>query len=95
MRPNIKIVKRDEVFDQHYAAYIAINPLLVELFDRQLMIFLTDRKNPTVKDHSLNWAMQGKRAFSITKDIRVVYIETNETFLFLDVGTHEQVYKQR
>jgi mRNA-degrading endonuclease YafQ of YafQ-DinJ toxin-antitoxin module len=96
MRSNIiKTLKRDEIFDRHYAERIAVDLTLAELFDSQLAIFLTDRENPKINDHHLSWGMQGKRAFSITKDIRVVYVETDETFLFLDIGTHKQVYKQR
>ncbi len=33
------------------------------------------------------------RAFSVTGDIRIVYFEINdESVLFLDIGTHNQVY---
>jgi mRNA-degrading endonuclease YafQ of YafQ-DinJ toxin-antitoxin module len=32
--------------------------------------------------------MKGKRAFSIAGDVRVVYEETDEAYIFLDVGSH-------
>ena len=36
--------------------------------------------------------MDGKRAFSITADIRVIYIETDDAIIFVDFGSHAQVY---
>lgn len=37
--------------------------------------------------------MAGKRAFWITGDIRVVYRVRGDTVYFLDIGTHNQVYR--
>lgn len=34
------------------------------------------------------------RAFSINNEYRVVYKEKKDVFVFLDVGTHEQVYQR-
>lgn len=50
------------------------------------------RENP-INDHSLAGSLVGKRAFSITGDIRVIYHEADQYYEFLDVGTHSQVYK--
>jgi mRNA-degrading endonuclease YafQ of YafQ-DinJ toxin-antitoxin module len=42
-------------------------------------------------DHSLTGTMKGPRAFSIVGDVRLVYRETNEYYVFLDIGSHNQV----
>jgi addiction module RelE/StbE family toxin len=44
-------------------------------------------------DHALKGKMKGKRAFSITDDVRVIYVESDNVFVFLDIGSHNQVYK--
>jgi len=44
-------------------------------------------------DHALTGKLAGKRAFSIAGDIRVIYVEFDDFIVFLDIGTHNQVYK--
>ncbi len=43
-------------------------------------------------NHPLRGQMGLYRAFSIRDDLRVVYFETPEYFLFLDMGPHDEVY---
>ncbi len=55
------------------------------------------RKNPfdpSLKNHALKGSMQGKRAFSVTGDVRIIFEEYQDYILvvMLDVGTHNQVY---
>lgn len=54
-------------------------------------------KNPldkTLKNHPLKGRLIGKRAFSVTGDMRVIFEEYDGYLLviMLDVGTHNQVY---
>ena len=44
-------------------------------------------------DHALTGKLAGKRAFSIAGDIRVIYVELEDAIVFLDVGSHNQVYR--
>lgn len=43
-------------------------------------------------DHALTGKLAGKRAFSMAGDIRIIYIELEDSIVFLDIGTHNQVY---
>ena len=61
-------------------------------FFSRTRLFEKDPSNPTLKDHALSGHLKGYHAFSITGDIRVVYIIHNETAYFVDIGTHNQVY---
>jgi mRNA-degrading endonuclease YafQ of YafQ-DinJ toxin-antitoxin module len=75
---------------RHYQQRVAKDEQLIEAFWESVETFVLD---PTlVKDHALQNVMQGKRAFSINEEYRVVYLETDDEYVFLDVGTHEQVY---
>jgi addiction module RelE/StbE family toxin len=54
-------------------------------------------KNPfdkTLRNHSLTGRLSGKRAFSITTDLRIIFEEQENYFLvlFFDIGTHNQIY---
>lgn len=66
---------------------------LRERFAERFLIFL---KNPTesiLRDHPLMGDLQGKRAFSVAGDIRVVYRFIDKGIvILLRIGTHNQVY---
>jgi len=54
-------------------------------------------KNPfytALKNHPLKGSLKGKRAFSVTGDVRIIFEEYDGYVLviMLDVGTHNQVY---
>ena len=50
-----------------------------------------ERGHP-LNDHGLVGKKLGLRAFAMSGDIRIVYAETEEAYVFLDVGSHNQVY---
>lgn len=61
-------------------------------FDERLELFSLNPTNPILRDHPLKGTKEGFRAFSVTGDIRVIYIEVYGTAYFIDIGTHNQVY---
>lgn len=65
-----------------------------ENVDEAILRFRSDPLNPVLKNHSLKGSMLGKRSFSVTGDMRVIFEEhQGYTLVFmLDVGTHNQVY---
>jgi addiction module RelE/StbE family toxin len=59
----------------------------------KIKLFVLNPKHPLLKDHKLKGEKKGLRAFHVIGDIRIVYKQiTADTVLFLDVGTHNQVY---
>lgn len=87
MRKKVQFSRR---FQGSYKARIFKDEQLTKHFWECVEAFLTDRTS--VDDHQLEGKMGKFRAFSITDDIRVVYLETADYFLFINVGTHEEVY---
>lgn len=55
-------------------------------------MFISGHRAVPINDHALTGDLQGRRAFSVTGDIRVVYIELEDKIIFLDIGSHNQVY---
>lgn len=88
----MKKIKRDRTFEIHFKERISPNELLVEQFRDSLELFIED-KNESLDDHALRGKLTGKRAFSVADDIRVIYLEQNDTIVLLDIGNHDQVYK--
>lgn len=62
-------------------------------FAVRLEAFLKNPSNPLLNDHPLSGDLFGKRAFSVTGNVRVIYrYLTKDMILLLRVGTHNQVY---
>ncbi len=88
----MKPIRFHRKFEKHYAKRVLPKPKLKKAYTERYAQFVLGVRGRPLDDHALGGNMAGKRAFSITGDMRVVYIETDEAITFLDVGTHAQVY---
>jgi addiction module RelE/StbE family toxin len=88
----MKEIRYTNQFIRNYRQRIARDERLKRDFRESVETFLLDRA--LVHDHALRGVMQGKRAFSVNKAYRVVYLEREDYYRFVDVGTHEQVYRR-
>jgi addiction module RelE/StbE family toxin len=86
-------IKRDQTFEKHFKQRIKPNSMLTNQFKERLLLFMTGERGRPIYDHALTGKLDGKRAFSVTGEIRVVYVELEDAIVLLDVGTHSQVYK--
>ncbi len=86
-------IERHLSFKRSYQKRIAQNPKLSAQTILRIKLFSENPTNPALKDHSLKGRKLGLRAFSVSGDIRIVYIKISENHvLFLDIGSHNQVY---
>lgn len=88
----MKPIRRHKQFEKHFLKRISKDGKLVERFEERLAAFAQGERGYPLDDHALVGTLIGKRAFSVTADVRVVYEETAEEIIFLDIGTHAQVY---
>lgn len=79
-------------FLKHYKQRILPRPSVDRQYKKRLQLFLEYQSHPLLADHALHGDMEGKRSFSVSGDIRVIYRVVGESFLFYDIGTHNQVY---
>lgn len=80
-------------FKKNYQKRIASNKNLAKKTQQRVRLFIKDPKSPLLKDHALTGKKEHLRAFSITGDIRIIYLIDNQKHcLFYDIGTHNQVY---
>jgi addiction module RelE/StbE family toxin len=66
----------------------------IEFWNR-LEIFISDPFNTKLKAHKLSGKLKGLWSFSIEQDIRVIFYFTKEKpkkVVFVDIGTHNEVY---
>ena len=85
-------VKYHKDFLKNYKKRIKPYPKLVTQFTKQLNKFIENPKEISLRDHKLIGKMKSFRAFSITGDIRVVYLIVNDEIWLYDIGSHNQVY---
>lgn len=57
--------------------------------------FVRNPHDPRLRNHALSGRLKEFRAFSVTGDVRIIFQEFDHyaLVLFLDVGTHNQVYR--
>lgn len=80
-------------YEKSYKARIASDKKLVLQTKVRITLFKADRKNPILKDHGLTGTKRKLRAFSVSGDIRIVYMPISDTeVIFIDIGSHNQVY---
>ncbi|MEI7579014.1 MAG: type II toxin-antitoxin system YafQ family toxin [bacterium] len=90
-----KMIAKPIIYNHKFQKSLITLSRIGKLKERILIrinLFLADRSNPILRDHSLQGRFKNFRAFSITGDVRIIYREYPHHFLFIDIGTHNQVY---
>ncbi len=83
----------DSTYIKHHQKRISFNTNLSRKTTERIKLFRKDPRHPFLKDHSLAGTHFGHRGFWITGDIRIIYERISEgEVLFLDIGSHNQVY---
>lgn len=88
----MKELIRTKQFEKSYKKRILPNSQLDKQFETRLVMFLQGVRGNPLNDHALKGKLKGKRVFSIANNVRVIYEESDEAYLFLDIGSHNQVY---
>lgn len=80
-------------FEKAYKNRITLNRKLVSQTEQRIALFKSNPKNHILRDHALSGTKRGLRTFSITGDIRIVYLPISENeVIFIGIGTHNQIY---
>jgi len=59
----------------------------------KIALFLYDPFDKELRTHKLSGRLKGYWSFSVEYDLRVIfYFEDAETAVFVDLGTHKEVY---
>jgi addiction module RelE/StbE family toxin len=68
---------------------------LVEKIEKQLILFKGNPRHPSLRLHKLTGNLGDYWSISITKSIRMIYEIVDEDIIyFIDIGTHDEVYKK-
>lgn len=71
-----------------------LSPKLKEKVVQVIEKFSQNPHDKTLNNHPLKGKLEGKRALSVTGDMRIIFCEYDRyvVVLMLDVGTHNQIY---
>jgi addiction module RelE/StbE family toxin len=80
-------------FKKEYKKRIKDDKEKSKKFFKRLELFINDPFNPSLQTHKLTGILKNMWAFKIDYDLRVVfYFENDEKAIFVNIGTHNQVY---
>lgn len=74
--------------------YVKLSSKMQEKVDDVILKFRKNPTDPVLKNHALKGSMKGKRSFSVTGGLRIIFKEKGDYMIvfMLDVGGHNQVY---
>ena len=88
-------IKRHGKFDQMLEKLCNTDEEMHQLVEERIIWFRRNPNDTRLRNHVLTKSMEGKWAFSITGDIRIIYEWKNKTTVrFLTIGPHTTVYKK-
>lgn len=68
---------------------------LVVKIEKQIKLFESNPKNPSLRTHKLTGNLANRWSISISKGLRMVYLILREDVAyFVDLGTHDEVYRK-
>ncbi len=70
------------------------NNQLAQKIEKQLGLFQQNHLHPSLKVHKLSGNLDDVWSISVDTHIRMTYILDNGSAIFIDIGTHDQVYKK-
>ena len=85
-------IEYHKIFIKNFKKRFGDNLKVKKQYKNRLKLFIKNPANPILKNHSLKGKKFRLHSFSITGDIRLVYFRTETRIVFLDIGTHNQVY---
>jgi addiction module RelE/StbE family toxin len=69
-----------------------ISPKIQNKFYKRLQIFIKDKNNKILHNHSVDKTFTDCRSINVTGDYRAIFKEDGNTIVFANVGTHSELY---
>lgn len=89
-------IERTGNYEQTLQDVTEKNEELVEVIQQRAKLFQRNPDDTRLDNHELHGRMEGRFAFAITGDIRIIYRWIGKTTVrFLAIGTQEAVYQKR
>lgn len=64
-----------------------------QAFARRLVLFESNQNHVLLKNHIVDKAFPDCRSINVTGDYRAIFYKLNDTVIFMNIGTHSDLYK--
>ena len=79
-------------FKKAFKKKLKSNPQVEEVFWEKVDIFLSDPFDQRLRTHKLSGKLKNLWSFSLGYDYRVIFYFEGEQAIFIDIGSHDEVY---
>ncbi len=69
------------------------NTKLSNKIQKQLKLFQENPRHPSLRLHKITKDVENTWSISVDMSLRMLYIETEDEYLFFEIGTHNEVYR--
>jgi len=88
----MQVILTDQ-FRKNFKKRILCNQKLTKKYKERVALFMKSGQSALLHNHLLKGRLNNYWSFSITGDVRLIYTRKDKnTVLFMDIGTHTQVY---
>ncbi len=89
----MKKIKLSPEFKKSYRSLLKwYRPDIVGEVTATLKLLINDPNNPILRNHLLKGTRRRKKSISVNMNIRIIFLEKEDHYLLLDIGTHNKVY---
>jgi Txe/YoeB family toxin of Txe-Axe toxin-antitoxin module len=68
---------------------------LFKRIEKKLELFQSDPKHPSLRLHKITRGVENVFSISINKSMRMLYTNLEDGTYFFEIGTHDEVYKEK
>lgn len=71
-----------------------INNKLFKKIDAALKVFRDNPRHTSLRLHKLSGTLRNRWSLSVGMDYRLIFVWTDDEVYFIDIGTHDEVYRK-
>jgi addiction module RelE/StbE family toxin len=87
-------IRFDEKLQKELPVISKKDPKLAKLIAKQLNLFKIEPRHKSLRVHKLTGELKNLWSISINQSIRMVYLLDGDEAYFVDIGTHDEVYRR-
>lgn len=88
-------IRLDEKLQKELEEINRKDPKFSNRIKKQLTLFTLDPRHKSLRVHKLSGELDNMWSISITKSIRMAYLQSGDEAYFFDIGTHDEVYRKK
>lgn len=88
------LIKIDKDLEKELLSIRKKDQKLYRRIEKQIDLFTKNPNHPSLRLHKLTGKLDNMWSISIDKSIRMVFLFIADKALFVDIGTHDEVYKK-